>query len=117
MRTCKHKMGLLSLRRCGNEAVTQCVVCNLPICQEHMQSTDRGAYCLECYVESNPDRADSEGRLGRIFHRRSSYHSLGYHPHHWHARHHYDDFDRSRQSDEDGVVGDEMIDSDDFQDS
>ena len=117
MRTCKHKMGLLSLRRCGNEAITQCVVCNLPICQEHMQSTDRGPHCLDCYVQLNPNQVDSDERLGRVHDRRSYYHGMGYHPHHWYAHHHYNDFDRSHQTDEHGVTDDELIDSDDFQDS
>ena len=53
--TCKHKIGLLSLRDCKAPAVTKCQSCARPVCEEHRRTlSSDGAervLCPECYLE------------------------------------------------------------------
>ena len=116
MAKCKHKMGLLSLRTCGQEATTRCQKCNIAICYEHAVQTDTGPLCFECAADTGQDAEETNDGMRRVHRRRSYYRSSGYDPY-WH-HHHYDSFDRNSQGDASGESdSDGVIDADDFQDS
>ena len=79
--TCKHKIGLLSLRDCKAPAEAKCQSCGRPVCEEHRRSlTDKQAgsvLCVECYLEQ-ASGVDSAG--SREYKRRELYRSVNYQP-------------------------------------
>jgi len=118
MARCRHKIGLLSLRDCGNPVVGLCVDCNRPVCDKHMKDTDRGTVCLECFTQNLEDQ-EMSGEAARVYHRRTYYHSTGYYPYYYgHSLRYGDDdyryFDAEPAS---NIDHDQDIDPEDFQDS
>ncbi len=118
---CKHKVGLLSLRDCGDQAVSKCNLCNRPVCEKHQKtlSDAEEAICIECYLQ----RVDGERAVredaGQYYYRRRVYHSSGYRPYYYgHSRHykhdHYRDFDHTAEGE---IETEDQLDPDDFQDS
>ena len=122
MATCRHKVGLLSLRDCGEPTISKCSLCNRPVCEKHQKTVSdvEGAICVECYLQRvDRERAVHED-MGRYYHRRSMYRSSGYHPYYYgHSRHykhdHYRDFDRAADTEYDAA--EDIMDVGDFQDS
>ncbi|MFC1849820.1 hypothetical protein ACFL27_06390 [candidate division CSSED10-310 bacterium] len=118
MARCRHKIGFLSLRDCGNPVVGLCSQCNRPVCDKHQKAIEQGPVCFECYAQ---DMSEDEitGDMARLHHRRHYYHSTGYYPYYYgHSRRYGDDDYRYFDSDVESELGhDEDIDPEDFQDS
>lgn len=119
--TCKHKMGLLSLRDCDEPAVAKCKMCGRPVCQEHQRTVQlkkqRKVLCVECYLELKKQRGMQDDSYE--YRRHSMYRSSGYHPYYYgssrrfgHDHYHY--FDREREPE---IEAEEEMDAADFQDS
>ncbi|MCP4701728.1 MAG: hypothetical protein GY862_33450 [Gammaproteobacteria bacterium] len=113
MATCRHKVGLLSLRDCGKTVVSQCTNCNRSVCKKHRKIvTIKGkdeACCVECYLQQvSEEKAMDEG-IGREYHRRGLYHSMGYG---------YDDYNSfDRETEAEYGVAEDVMDAEDFQGS
>ncbi len=144
MATCKHKVGLLTLRDCKKPAVLKCKLCNRPVCQKHRKKYRLGGQihfiCKECYLNEVEDEKVLQRDMDREYRRRSYYRDTGYRPYyygHSHHRYRHDDYmyfddhhhhhhghDRDDDHDEEHeapeVEMDDMdddMDADDFQDS
>ena len=125
MATCRHKVGLLSLRDCGYPAGSKCSLCNRPVCGEHRKTVSdiKGALCVECYLERVDRRraVREDENIGRYYHRSSMYNSSGYHPYyygdsrHYKHDHYYRDFDRTTGAEHASV--EDVMDAEDFQES
>ncbi|MCP4405287.1 MAG: hypothetical protein GY801_49305 [bacterium] len=79
--TCKHKIGLLSLRDCKAPTAIKCQSCGRPVCEEHhrslVQERAERVLCVECYLErtSGVDTAGSNE-----YQRRELYRSTKFQP-------------------------------------
>ncbi len=123
MATCRHRVGLLSLKDCGEPAVSQCTNCNRPVCQKHRKMvTGEGkddVVCVECSLEQVSEKTALSEDMDREYHRRSFYRNTGYRPYYYgHYRSYGSDDYRSfdREADAEFDVEDQL-DAEDFQDS
>lgn len=126
MGTCQYKIGYLSLKGCGAQAVAECGFCNQPVCPRHMRSVGTQMACLSCYIERGPaqshqdeeakKRKTAEARpedeeMERERARQGAYTRYGYGPHY------YSSFsNRSRDSTDTSSVATPIVPAD-FQDS
>ena len=131
--TCKHKIGLLSLRDCKAPAAAKCQICGRPVCQEHQKNLSNeqteSILCVECYLEraGEPDTAGSFEHQRRDLYRSTSYLPLYYGRSQRYGEEDYEYFDRETEGGfataGAGKMMDEMMDAEDmmnaedFQDS
>ncbi|MGA1871506.1 MAG: hypothetical protein ACMUJM_23510 [bacterium] len=88
---CLAKVGLLTLRECGESMETHCALCNRPICKEHMITTQSKLMCPECAFRQ---KTGSRRRAYRgPSNRHRYYESYGYQPVYYGHDHYYNDYD------------------------
>lgn len=118
MAKCKHIIGFLFLRDCGNESYVQCSSCNRPVCDEHTKHSGTSVVCPECYLgQSSGNRDDDEFR--RRNRHRSHYRKFGYAPYHHYHDNDYNTFDKKSmdQNTANSSDVDDAIEADAFLDS
>ena len=124
MATCRHKVGLLSLRDCGEMAVSQCTDCNRPVCQKHRKMVTKEGkgevLCIECYLQQVSEEKAINAGIDREYRRRSFYRSTGYRPYYYghYRRYRHDDYDYfDRETEAEYGAAEDVMDAEDFQGS
>ncbi len=135
--TCKHKVGLLSLRDCKEPAETKCKICARPVCQKHRKKRRIEEkihfVCVECYLQAVSEKKDQDEDLGWQHRRRRYYQRSGYRPYYYgHSRRYreddydyfdsdfeddYEDFNHESEYEDAEFDADHELDEEDFQDS
>ncbi len=122
MSGCKYKIGLFSLRDCGEPIVGHCASCDRPVCGRHAKAEEAGLICPECYVaQRNGQDWDDDDDASEVRYRRTIYHGSGfsgfYHGH-GSSRYEHDEYMAFENGAEDQGFDDEGdISPGDFQDS
>lgn len=121
MPKCRYKVGLLNLQDCGKEGVNVCASCNRPICGAHSKILEQKTLCLECYVNTAPEKDDVAGdeEFGAARRRNRIYQTRGFHPYYYgsgrrYGNDDYNNFDDDYKPDTDGK---EDVEPSDFQES
>jgi hypothetical protein len=52
---CQVKIGIFSLRECGNTPQESCANCNIFICPSHIRITESNVLCPECEIKLYPN--------------------------------------------------------------
>lgn len=126
MSECKHKLGLLTLRDCGNEVEVICAKCGKPVCSEHFVVREEQRICLECVAGDPGSRrlwADESPDMIRERERAKYYNDYGYNPGYGFGHYHYGDNDYQdmeqpgEEEFEDFETDDIDLSDEDFQDS
>jgi len=133
--TCKHKIGLLSLRDCKAPAAFKCQSCGRPVCDEHRrnlaQKRAESVLCVECYLEQahGADTSGSYEQTRRELYRSTSFLPLYYGSSQRYGEEDYEYFDRGTETGfavagaaagaqmEEMMEDEDMMSAEDFQDS